>query len=141
MTNSLAGLVEEQHSVGSSLLDHLCVGVVAVRPGVGVFVVSVGDQTRKVRLLVAGSGIVEGEEGGRHGGDRDEEASLRPQLVSCFLRLFALMRRSFPGCFTYAEALGARRGVVGVTGAVAGVTALDLGSYTTRGAQGCSLKG
>jgi hypothetical protein len=30
---------------------------------------------------------------------------------------------------------------VSVTSAVAGVTALDLGSYTTRGAQGCSLKG
>ena len=50
------------------------------------------------------------------------------------------MRQSFQGV-TYAEALAAGRGVVGVTGAVAGVTALDLGSYTTRGAQGCSLKG
>jgi hypothetical protein len=50
------------------------------------------------------------------------------------------MRRSFQGV-TYAEALGARRGVVGVTCAVAGIAALDLGSYTTRGAQGCSLKG
>ena len=50
------------------------------------------------------------------------------------------MRLLFQGV-TYAEALGAARGVVGVTGDVAGVTALDLGSYTTRGAQGCSLKG
>jgi hypothetical protein len=84
VTNSLAGLVEEQHSVGGGLLDHLCVGVVAFRPGIGVFVVSVGNQARKVGLLVAGSGIVKGEEGGRHGGDRNEETSLNPQLVSCF---------------------------------------------------------
>lgn len=81
VTNSLAGLVEEQHSVGSGLLNHLCVGVVAVRPGVGVFVVSVGDQAREVRLLVARSGIVESEEGGRHGSDRNEETRLHLQLV------------------------------------------------------------
>ena len=81
MTRGVAGLVEEQHSVGSGLLDHLCVNVVAVRPGVGVFVVGVGDQASEVRLLVARGGIVEGEEGGRHSGDRDEETSLQTQLV------------------------------------------------------------
>lgn len=140
MTDSLTGLIEEQHSVSSSLLDHLCVNVVAVRPGAGVFIVSVRDQAREVRLLVARSGIVESEEGGRHGSDRDEETRLFPQLVIAFLGVFARNRRSVQGV-TYAEALGAGRGVVGVTRAVAGVTALDLGSYTTRGAQGCSLKG
>ena len=86
MTRGIAGLVEEQHSVGSGLLDHLCVNVVAVRPGVGVFVVGVGDQAGEVRLLVARGGIVESEEGGRHGGDRDEETSLHPQLAPVFSR-------------------------------------------------------
>ena len=141
MTNSLTGLVEEQHSVGSSLLDHLCVGVVTVRPGVGVFVVSVGDQARKVRLLVAGSGIVEGEEGGRHGSDRNEETRLHSSISFLLSASPCAHAPVVSRVFTYAEALGARRGVVGVTGAVAGVTALYLGSYTTRGAQGCSLKG
>lgn len=76
MTDSLTGLVEEEHSVRSGLLNHLCVGVVAVRPGVGVFVVGVGDQAGEVRLLVAGSGIAETEEGDGHSGDRNEETRL-----------------------------------------------------------------
>jgi hypothetical protein len=51
-------------------------------------------------------------------------------------------RRICSSCsvLTYAEALVAG-GVVGVTGTVAGMTALDLGSHTARGAQSCSLKG
>jgi hypothetical protein len=140
MTDSLAGLVEEQHSVRRSLLDHFCVGVVTIRPGVGVFVVSVRDQAREVGLLVARGGIVEAEEGDGDGRDRDEETRLCAQLVPAFLSSSARNRCLFQG-LTYAEALGARRGVVSVTSAVTGVTTLDLGSYTTRRAQGCSLKG
>jgi hypothetical protein len=51
-------------------------------------------------------------------------------------------RRICSSCLdlTYAEALVAG-GMVGATGAVAGMTALDLGSHTARGAQSCSLKG
>lgn len=98
MTNSLTGLIEEQHSVSSSLLDHLCVNVVAVRPGAGVFVVSVGDQAREVRLLVARGGIVEGEEGGRHGGNRNEETRLFPQLVFCFFTSLCAHSTVVPGC-------------------------------------------
>jgi hypothetical protein len=140
VTNRLTGLVQEQHSVRSSLLDHFCVDVVAIRPCAGVFVVGVGDQAREVGLLVAGSGPVEAEEGDRHGGDRNEETRLYPQLVFASftaLRAIAVLSQGR----TYAEALSAGGGVVSVTSAVAGVTALDLGSYTTRGAQGCSLKG
>lgn len=98
MAGGIAGLVEEQHSVGSGLLDHLCVNVVAVRPGVGVFVVSVGDQAGEVRLLVARGGIVEGEEGGRHGGDRDEETSLHHQLVPLLSRPLCAYAPVVPGC-------------------------------------------
>lgn len=82
MTNSLTGLVQEQHSVRSSLLDHFCVNVVAIRPRAGVFVVGVGDQAREVGLLVARCGIAEGKEGGGHCSNRDEEARLYPQLVA-----------------------------------------------------------
>ena len=76
MTGSLAGLIEEQHSVRSSLLNHLRVGVVAVRPRAGVLVVGVRDQAGEVGLLVARGGIVEGEEGEGDTSDRDIEASL-----------------------------------------------------------------
>jgi hypothetical protein len=140
MTDSLTGLVQEQHSVRSSLLNHFCVNIVAIRPCVGVFVVGVGNQAREVGLLVAGSGPVEAEESDGHGGDRNEETRLHPQLVIAFFtssRAIAVLSQGR----TYAEALSAGGGVVSVASAVAGVTALDLGSYTTRGAQGCSLKG
>ena len=140
MTDSLTGLVEEQYSVRRSLLDHFCVGVVAIRPGVGVFVVGVRDQAREVGLLVARSGIVEAEEGNGDGRNRDEETRLCAQLVTAFPGSHARNCWLFQG-LTYAEALRARRGVVSVTSAVTGVTALNLGSYTTRRAQGCSLKG
>lgn len=83
MTDRLAGLVQEQHSVRGSLLNHVRVGVVAVRPRAGVLVVGVRDQAREVGLLVARSGIVEGEEGERNTGDRDVEASLSQLSVCC----------------------------------------------------------
>jgi hypothetical protein len=76
VTDRLAGLVQEQHSVRSSLLDHLRVDVVAVRPSSGVNVVGVRDQAREVGLLVARGGIVESEEGEGDTSDRDVEASL-----------------------------------------------------------------
>jgi hypothetical protein len=76
VTDRLAGLVQEQHSVRSSLLDHLRVDVVAVRPSSGVLVVGVRDQAREVGLLVARGGIVESEEGEGDTSDRDVEASL-----------------------------------------------------------------
>ena len=140
MTDRLAGLVQEQHSVRSGLLNHLRVDVVAVCPSSGVFVVGVRDQAREVGLLVARGGIVEGEEGEGDTSDRDVEASLSQQSVHCLL---CVRERRIGGSrsgLTYAEALVAG-GVVGVTSTVAGVTALDLGSHTARGAQSCSLKG
>ena len=76
MTDRLAGLVQEQHSVRSSLLNHIRVGVVAVSPGAGVFVVGVRNQAGEVGLLVARGSIVEGEEGEGNTSDRDVEASL-----------------------------------------------------------------
>jgi hypothetical protein len=76
VTDRLAGLVQEQHSVRSGLLNHLRVDVVAVRPSSGVFVVGVRNQAREVGLLVARGGIVEGKEAERETGDRDVEASL-----------------------------------------------------------------
>lgn len=80
VTDSIAGLVQEEDSVRGSLLDHFCVDVVAVRPGAGVLVVSVGDQAREVGLLVArrGCSVVESEEGDRHSSNRNEETTLYP---------------------------------------------------------------
>jgi len=52
------------------------VGVVAVSPGAGVFVVGVRNQAGEVGLLVARGSIVEGEEGEGNTSDRDVEASL-----------------------------------------------------------------
>lgn len=76
VTDRLAGLVQEQHSVRSGLLNHLRVDVVAVCPSSGVFVVGVRDQAREVGLLVAGGGIVESKEAERQTSNRDVEASL-----------------------------------------------------------------
>lgn len=94
MTDSLIGLVEEQHSVRSSLLDHFCVDVVAVCPCVGVFVVGVGDQAREVGLLVARGRIVETEEEDGHGNNRSVETRLYPLLVTA---LEASLRAIVPG--------------------------------------------
>jgi hypothetical protein len=140
VTDRLAGLVQEQHSVRSSLLDHLRVGVVAVRPSSGILVVGVRNQAREVGLLVARGGIVESEEPERETGNCDVEASLSEQSVCCLLCMRE--RRLCGSCsgLTYAEALIAGR-VVRVAGTVASMTALDLGSHTARGAQSCSLKG
>ena len=98
MMRGIAGLVEEQQSVGGGLLDHLCVNVVALRPGVGVFVVGVGNQASEVGLLVARSGIVEGEEGGRHSSDRHEETSLHVQLVLLLSRHLCACAQVVPWC-------------------------------------------
>lgn len=84
VTNRLAGLVGEEHSVGGGLLDHIRVGSVTLRPGVGVFVVSVRDQAREVGLLVARGGIVQAQEGQGHAGEGDEETGLDLQSASDF---------------------------------------------------------
>lgn len=97
VTDSVTGLVEEQHSVRGSLLDHFCVDVVAVRPCAGILVVGVGNQAREVGLLVARSGIVEAEEGDGHGSNRDVKASLSLQLVHCLFHVLARNRCSLPG--------------------------------------------
>lgn len=136
VTNSLTSLVQEQYSVRGGLLNHVCVGIVALRPRVRVLVVSVRNQAGEVGLLVARGSGVESEEGGRNCGNGDIETSLSHQSETA-LRTYA---RSLSGQ-TYTKALAAAGGVVGVTGAVAGVATLDLGSDTARGAQGCSLKG
>jgi hypothetical protein len=83
VTDRLAGLVQEQHSVRSSLLNHVRVSVVAVRPRAGVFVVGVRNQACEVGLLVARGGIVESEEAEGETSGRDVETSLSEQLVCC----------------------------------------------------------
>lgn len=150
MSDSLTGLVEEQHAVRRRLLDHVRVRGIALRPRVGVLVVRALDQAGEVGLLVAGGGggVVEGEESDGHARDGDEEAGLqgREWLAAevSFTRARAVAAPvSSSKVLTYAEALRAAggSGVGVVAGAVGGVTALNLGSRNARGAHCCSLEG
>lgn len=83
MSHRLIGLVQEQYPIRRSLLDHLRVQIVSLRPLRLPIIVGVSNHAREVRLLVRAlpGELIEGE-GGWYGGDRDVKAGLEAKVSS-----------------------------------------------------------